>query len=267
VFIHIYRYYDVEFANFFIDYPDDIFYGRIAQNIVSTGIENSFGLNDYFKNTAINPYHYSELWFTGVYSKIFSVNTVLFHSIITYSFGSAVFVIGIASFFEKIFSKRIFLYLPLAFISGLDTINKLFEGKLYFIENSSIWISDIFAFPKLFPVYFLFIAYAILTFHYKSSWAFFFISLSTVVFYSIIPGICILFIVMIILQYWHQRKFEISNLIPVAVSILVFLFYKLTGSNSFGYMNQKVDFVTLITDKNMFFIKGVFFNSFSNFMC
>lgn len=138
-------------------FGDNQFYASIAYLLKTTGIESS-NLDWTIAQRPATPYHYTEAWFTALWSDIFQLNTLrTYYLIYTPVFGSVVFA-GAVALTERLLNtsakyKYIFYLFAILFlfIQSIDIPITGITHKLYPIGS---WFHSI----KISIVYLIFIA-------------------------------------------------------------------------------------------------------------
>lgn len=262
--VHLFHNFHPEINEIIISYCDDIFYGRMSGILVDSGIEANRGLNDIFKVSGIMPYHYSELWFSGFWNNIFDNNLIINHVLITYSVGNIIIVIGYKFLFfkDEIWKLRhVFFCFLLTFVSGNNLIEILLDGRLYIIQNMGLWVSDALTFPKLFPIYIL-ILFVLISFKQNQlKYIPYCLFMLTIVYFTLIPGVFVLLFLLLIYFVYNNDKIYYHYLIATISVLLIFLIYKIWGSNN---LNVDISFKQIYFNNTQEAIKSFIYTFVSN---
>jgi len=261
--LYFFHLYDFEHHQLLVTYPDDVFYGRISQILMKTGIEANRGLNEYFPMQGCTPWHYGEMWFSGFFAVIFKANPVLLFTICTYAIGNLLVVTGLHElFFGKQFTiKLLFVCFFLTTIIGVNFVEKYFGDYLFVVQNISVWSSDVFTLPKLFCVYIVFITIVILFKQKAFNIIPYLLFLSGICFFTLVPAIVLISLIFFIYFKCFFKKNEWSLLISIGLCVLIFVFYYIYGNSN---LNSDVSILELLKNRPIETIKSMIFTAVSN---
>lgn len=120
---------------------DNLFYGRISEFLMLSGVENTDNvyafLEEYYKG--MTPYHYFELWLSGIIAHLWGLNTFYAYSFITHTY----FLLLLAAA-TLILLKHFLSNLSLLFIYPITIL---------FIFSSIIYFNFFFKFNGFFEIY------------------------------------------------------------------------------------------------------------------
>jgi len=232
------KYYNNDLNRYIIANADFIFYAKVSDYIINTGIERN-NLNYVTEINYTIPYHYYDLWLNGLLGKLFQVNYLATLTNITYNLNFIIVFLGILVFIESIlifynkqfnFSK-IFLLTTLVFFS--TSFYHPFLQK--FIKQIDIAGNfDIFESPKLFPIYITCI-FIYLSIIFKNHGLFFLsLILCGLLYPTTIPAFYSISFLIILFDYFLIKKIKnhFNYLVLLMLSAMFFIiFYKFTGNN------------------------------------
>jgi len=233
------KYYNNDLNRYITANADFIFYAKVSDYIINTGIERN-NLN-YLTEINYNiPYHYYDLWQNALLAKLFDINYLSALITLTYPLNYSLVYLGIFSLLEFLSSynknKLNYNQLVLFFITLLTFFSTSFyhESMKKFIIQIDIVSIDIFETGKLFPIYisYFFIYYAIL----NRNEVLFFLSLIIcgLLYPTTMPAFYVICLLVILFNViFINRKDRIKGYAFFLFLSLVsyVLFYKFTGNN------------------------------------
>ena len=261
--INFFHYYSFQLQDLIVTYCDDIFYGKMAHILVTTGLESNRGLNEFFPMDGVTPWHYSELWYTGFWTIITNINSIRFHVIITYSIGTSIIALGLNSiFFENKFSFTSILFCFLCtLISGTPILESYLADKVFLLENMGVWISDAFALPKLFPIYIL-LLFLIIGFKENNQLVVkFSLFLMPICYFTLLPGIFIISFGLYLFEWRKTKKINNQYLLLFLCLVWIPIFYKIFGAQN---LNTNFNVSELLGVNLVSTIKSAIFHIVSN---
>ena len=211
---------------------DIIFYGKIAENLNKTGLENIF---HYFNNNdnsfnGTNPYHYFELWlgsllfpfFKGVFPNIIILKYLVYVSL------KAVLALGLIALLETIKKVNISDVLMVVFLTFISFLFLTEIGNNSWILYGNFWLR-----PNLI-MYFLFLIPSLIYFNKKEyREAFFFLLCLPVVSIATAPavfsGTLLILLSALFFDKKNKRKYFQVFLVTLFLIVFIFLFYMFTG--------------------------------------
>jgi hypothetical protein len=223
---------------------DFIFYAKVSDYIINTGIER----NNLNYVTEINyniPYHYYDLWQNALLAKFFQLNYLATLTNITYNLNFIIVFLGILVFIESIlisYNKqfnysKIFLLTTLVFFSTMFYHPflriYLYPILLKFIKADVLFL-DIFGYPKLFPIYITCI-FIYLSIIFKNHGLFFSSLILCGLLYPItMPMFYSISFLIILFDYFLIKKLKnhLNYLVLLMLSAMFYIiFYKFTYNN------------------------------------
>jgi hypothetical protein len=238
------KYYDNDLNRYITAKADFIFYAKVSDYIINTGIER----NNLNYVTEINyniPYHYYDLWQNALLAKFFQLNYLATLTNITYNLNFIIVFLGILVFIESIlisYNKqfnysKIFLLTPLVFFSTMFYHPflriYLYPILLEFIKANVLFL-DIFGYPKLFPIYITCI-FIYLSIIFKNHGLFFSSLILCGLLYPItMPTFYSISFLIILFDYFLIKKLKnhLNYLVLLMLSAMFYIiFYKFTDNN------------------------------------
>tara|TARA_B110000211_G_C14071409_1_gene550158 strand:- start:421 stop:2268 length:1848 start_codon:yes stop_codon:yes gene_type:complete len=94
---------------------DFSFYGKLSKSLIETGKESSMTVHSHFMKIQGNEaYHYGDLWYTAIYSKIFGLSSNVFLMFGSYPTLFAIGIIGLIGWFKnQSISSSLFNYITI----------------------------------------------------------------------------------------------------------------------------------------------------------
>lgn len=237
-FVQLYSIYDFESPSFFLpSNPDRLLFADITEFMNYASVESSkinyFNLGEY----NASPYHYFELWFTGLLSFSTKLNIVfLDHLVAAPIFGTIIYmgVKAISEYFgiQFLYSSAIaFILSVLNFqiqFSFLEYFELLKRTELYF-QLSAI------EYAKFFPIYIFLISSIIFFLNKEFTLSFLTFSILPIINILLLPPylLCIALLIPFASYKKHISRAQLLNIILILLSILVFiaLFYFVLNAN------------------------------------
>lgn len=218
---------------------DYVYYARLSDFLVTTGKENTT-VNYIFPNeTGLSPYHYFEIWLNAGLYTICHLNVLLCFTLITYSTGIVIIWIGLCAVFssfkeigylQKILCS-VFLLLSGIYLNAYENIHVL--------RDTSVFCTNLFVFPKTFPVYLFLLASLLCFLKNQYNYALCILLSLPIVYVTCSIGIFIsVFIFLSILFFKKDLRFNINNRLAInffclfIIFFFIFIFYKLLGRDT-----------------------------------
>jgi hypothetical protein len=200
------------------------FYGRVAEAIGYSGIENN-NVDAFYPPTHPNAYHYFDIWTGVLFSKCFNIHPINSIVLGVYPLFSVVFAMGILLLLILLSKGKINLLL-LTLISGLAPFYSGF--KLFypsFILKADIFNSSVEHSPKTLVIGFFIIFLFVLA--NKKSWNAFFIfsGIAAIAFINILPSLVIAVLILVCLFFFTKREIIIKLLPGIIIFCLTILYF------------------------------------------
>ncbi len=246
--IYHFKFYNYSISQYFINDIDLTYYAKSSYFINLNGLENVV-LDYTSKPTSSHIYHYYDLWQNAFLSEIFSYN--YFHTLvfITFLTNNVIIFIGILAILELIakFSNlniklnflNVFFIFLIFFSTGtfIRLFKEVFSKFLPEILMIKIHYSsyNLLNYPKLFPIYILFMLASILLLNKNYLHALMLSLLSIITSPQVLPTVIASLCFILVIDYLIIKKFKnhvytLSFLLTFCA--LYFLFYKITGNNN-----------------------------------
>ncbi len=238
----LFHFYYVNLADFslLVPAPDYINYGNMADYLVRYGVESNLFQFDK-TNPGVFPYHYLELWTTGVLSFLFDLPEAYVLVLVVYPFHLLFLLLGIFGLVEH-FSKSDrrwwhfllpFLLIPSSglFFGSLNGILPLYEGSEIFAYNPLNYHKLIIIQAALLFASFLFLIG-------EKKWSIMLLIVIAILFISALPSVILFLGVLLLIKILRPRNIPNLTLGYLFASlgflILVPIFYFLFGEKGLG---------------------------------
>lgn len=220
---------------------DSLFYAEISKSLINTGFENTFANYNLASSNYLypTPYHYFDLWLNGIMAKTFGLNYSLCLYLVTYTFFTALFMLGILALAEKFTTIKWYHFaiaFLLMFVSGLYVSENGFD--LYNYSAQMEGMNERFG-NKLSAACCFALAFILLftNHHFKSAFSVLlclpFISISLAP--AVYGGILVFCIVSILRKSEHKRFYLRLIIYVIVCLVFIELFYSLQKKNNLNY--------------------------------
>ena len=237
-FVQLYSIYDFEGSRFFLpSNPDRLLFADITEFMNYASVESSkinyFNFGEY----NASPYHYFELWFTGLLSFSTKLNTVfLDHLVAAPIFGTIIYMGARA--ISEYFGIQFLYSSVIAFILSVLNFQIQFPFLEYFeiLQSTEVYFQlSAIEYAKFFPIYIFLIASIIFFLNKEFTLSFLTFSILPIVNILLLPPylLCIALLIPFASYKKHISRVQLLNIILILLSILVFivLFYFVLNAN------------------------------------
>lgn len=222
---------------YFMPHIDKGYYATVSSMLLETGHENRVGVNGYYDNlTAVEPYHYFDVWLNALVSFVTRTPPVLVMSLVCLPLCGLLAVAGLLSVFER-FGKVKLVYYVLAvlllFVRGLYLVR--IDPQIKWAQNFSETLLE-FKSEKLGVIY----VFAIFSFRLllegrllPALASFLFFPLLAIGSFPGVAGGMLLFLLLARIGKMISSAELLRQLLYLALlSSFIFLFYKIAGDPS-----------------------------------
>ncbi len=230
-YIQAFFYFDFANNTFRELHADHYFYSKIIDYLNIYGRETTSGNIIFAINKSdigLNPYHYSELWIAGFFSKLFNISSISSYYIISIPIYVSIYCIGIYSYFRS-FVKNIYIVYLIALFA-------LFVGSIYFnffadyeiTKYHSATVLNIVSlfYQKLSLVYVFGFVAIILFINGERLMSYLVFLILPILSISFLPGVFGGIVIINILAILQKRgKFEKNNISPILMVALSFVYF------------------------------------------
>ena len=237
-FVQLYSIYDFESPSFFLpSNPDRLLFADITEFMNYASVESSkinyFNFGEY----NASPYHYFELWFTGLLSFSTKLNTVfLDHLVAAPIFGTIIYMGARA--ISEYFGIQFLYSSVIAFILSVLNFQIQFPFLEYFeiLQSTEVYFQlSAIEYAKFFPIYIFLISSIIFFLNKEFTLSFLTFSILPIVNILLLPPylLCIALLIPFASYKKHISRVQLLNIILILLSILVFivLFYFVLNAN------------------------------------
>ncbi len=239
-------------------YGDNQFYASIAYSLQHTGIETT-NFDWTLAAKPASPYHFTEAWFTALWSKLFQLNTLkTYYLLYVPIFGSMVFS-GALALVEKLSNRLKTNNTIIYIIAILFLLIQNIDIPFFQITQKFFHVGSWFHNFKFSVVYLIFIAVALLLINKQYKQAFIFLLLSVPLYsplsISVLSGLFIALVSLRLMKEISIRRFFQAITLLVSIPIIYFLFYFLQNKTGSSFEIPNLSIVSVFAKTTKVFIK------------
>jgi len=227
--------------------PDYTFYSRLASDLRDTGIENASIELFLDQPTEVSPYHYIEIWFAALISKVFGIHAQYALMLIAFPILYTIIYLGALEIIRVLRrnlkqAKSNFDYLLAALILITVSCGFLYPTSLPFLK-SDVWALSVHGAHKVTYSYLIMIAVFLLLYHRKRIETGLMVAVLVICQVNVAPALLIAFSLYLLLNLIFKKinwkQFFYSMLLPLFALLYFAVFYGFQGGNDSISLNTE----------------------------
>ncbi len=237
-----------------LKHGDDAFRAKVAYCIINYGVETVHIEYLYPSENSVTPYHYLEIWLCAGVSYIFHLNFLLCYSMIAYSMGIMLSIIGFLAILETIKILTWFDYdLALAFAFFQAPYLTLYN-QIEFMQVVDVFTLSVANHSKLFPIYLFLIITALFWLNNQKQFSMYSLLSIPIIYISTAPAVlssvCVISILFLLFSKQDGSFYKKNILVSFIVALYIGLFYWILSKNQDITTGGSKGLINMLFDSN-----------------